>query len=192
MTGGPRLVLALFGWLAFIVPRARRRDWLAQWRAELWHYDQWLCREGANGASRFFRVLARATGAVPHALTIRLLQWSPHMFVTDLRFAWRMFVRRPGFTAVAVLILGLGIGANATIFSWVESTLLNPLSGVPTQDRLVVVRGVAGGRDNLSMSYPNFVDLRAAKVDGLSDVAAFRLVAMNARLKTDAGAGFPT
>ena len=178
---GPRGVFFFIALFATLVPKSRRRDWLEQWRAELWHYDQWLAREGTNVHSRFLRVLARATGAVPHAFTIRLLQWSPRMFSNDLKFAWRMFIRRPGFTAVAVLILGLGIGANATIFSWVESILLNPLSGVPAQERLVVVRGVAGGRDNLSMSYPNFVDLRAAKVDGLSDVMAFRLVAMNAR-----------
>ena len=177
-TRGVMLCLAL---VAMLVPTSRRRDWLEQWRAELWHYEQWLAGEGASVLPRFLRVLARATGAVPHAFTIRLLQWSPRMFINDLTFAWRMFVRRPGFTAVAVLILGLGIGANATIFSWVESILLNPLSGVPAQDRLVVVRGVSGGRDNLSMSYPNFVDLRAGRVDGLQDVTAFRLVAMNAR-----------
>jgi predicted permease len=182
---GLRGLLLCIGWFASLLPRARRRDWLEQWRGELWHYDQWLAREGASGLSRFLRVLARATGAVPHAVTIRLLHWSPHMFVNDLKFAWRMFVRRPGFTAVAVLILGLGIGSNATIFSWVESILLRPLAGVPSQDRLVVVRGVAGGRDNLSMSYPNFVDLRAAKVSGLRDVTAFRLVAMNARTTGD-------
>ena len=181
MNRGTRAILRTFALLALVVPHARRRDWLDQWHAELWHYDQWLARENTRVFPAFLRVLARATGAVPHAFTIRLLQWSPRMFVTDLRFAWRMFIRRPGFTAVAVLILGLGIGANATIFSWVESILLNPLSGVPAQQRLVVVRGVAGGRDNLSMSYPNFVDLREARVDGLQDVMAFRLVAMNAR-----------
>lgn len=181
MSRGTRAILRTFTLLALVVPRARRRDWLDQWQAELWHYDQWLAREHIGVFPAFLRVLARATGAVPHAFTIRLLHWSPRMFVTDLKFAWRMFIRRPGFTAVAVLILGLGIGANATIFSWVESILLNPLSGVAAQDRLVVVRGVAGGRDNLSMSYPNFVDLRAGRVDGLTDVMAFRLVAMNAR-----------
>jgi len=178
---GLRVLVLCLELFATLLPRTRRRDWLDQWRAELWHYDQWLGREGASALPRFLRVLARATGAVPHAFTIRLLHWSPRMFVNDLKFAWRMFVRRPGFTAVAVLILGLGIGSNATIFSWVESILLSPLSGVPSQDRLVVVRGVAGGRDNLSMSYPNFVDLRAAKVDGLQDLTAFRVVAMNAR-----------
>src|SRR3954464_10925879 len=127
------------------------------------------------------RLLARASGALPHAVSLRLLDWSPRMLAHDLKFAWRMFVRRPAFTAVAVLILGLGIGANATIFSWVESVLLTPLSGVPAQEGIVVVRGVSAARNNLSMSYPNFVDLRGGKPDGLQDVMAFRIAAMNAR-----------
>ena len=63
------------------------------------------------------------------------------MILHDLKFAWRLFVRRPAFTAVAILILALGIGANATIFSWVETVLLNPLTGVVEQDRLVALRG---------------------------------------------------
>ena len=88
------------------------------------------------------------------------------MLVHDLKFGWRMFVRRPAFTAVAVLMLGLGIGANATIFSWIESVVLCPLPGVPAQDGIVVVRGVSGERTNLAVSYPNFLDLRAAKIDG--------------------------
>ncbi len=50
------------------------------------------------------------------------------MLANDLRLAWRLIVRRPAFTFVAVLILGLGIGANATIFSWVETILLKPLA----------------------------------------------------------------
>ena len=87
-TRGVMLCLAL---VAMLVPTSRRRDWLEQWRAELWHYEQWLAGEGASVLPRFLRVLARATGAVPHAFTIRLLQWSPRMFINDLTFAWRMF-----------------------------------------------------------------------------------------------------
>ena len=176
-----RAVLLLVALVARLVPGARRSTWRDQWRAELWHYDLWLARERATRAAHLFRLTARASGAIPHAFTLLVLEWSPRMLVHDLKFAWRMFVRRPAFTAVAVVILALGIGANATIFSWVEGVLLNPLSGVPAQDSIVVVRGVTGARNNLSMSYPNFLDLRAAKPDGLQDVMAFRIVAMNAR-----------
>jgi putative ABC transport system permease protein len=56
----------------------------------------------------------------------------------DLRFGLRMLRKNPGFTFVAVITLGLGIGANTTIFSAMESVILHPFS-FPNQDRLVVI-----------------------------------------------------
>jgi predicted permease len=178
-----RVVLALLARLAVVVPAARRRLWLDQWRAEACHYAQWLRRERTPfGAVNLF---ARATGAVPHALHLRASQWRPRMILHDLKFAWRMFVRRPAFTLVAMLILALGIGANTTIFSWMQSVLFAPLGGVVRQDRLVVVRTATSEREGLSVSYPNFLDLRAAKPDGVADVMAFRLASMSLRADGD-------
>src|SRR5688572_22560888 len=62
--------------------------------------------------------------------------------VTDLRYAVRTFVRNPGFTAVAVLSLALGIGVNVVIFSVVNTALQKPIGGVADAGRLVrVYRG---------------------------------------------------
>jgi predicted permease len=174
-----RAALLLVSLAARAVPSARRREFLAQWGAELIHYAQWLERDGERHRRR--RLFARASGAVPHALEMRILSWSPRMIGHDLKFAWRLFVRRPAFTAVAVLVLALGIGANTTIFSWMQTVLFSPLGGVPRQDRLLAVNGTSRTRTNLSTSYPNFLDLRAARPDAVADVMAFRLVAINLR-----------
>ena len=79
----------------------------------------------------------------------------------DLRYSLRMLLKNPGVTAAAVLSLALGIGANATIFTWVKSVLLNPLPGVPEPGRMFVVAGQARNGDDRSFSYPNFRDIRA-------------------------------
>jgi macrolide transport system ATP-binding/permease protein len=181
MTGrGLRGALLLIDALSTVVPVHKRGTWREQWRAELWHYALWLERERESRAHAPL-LLARAAGAIPHALQLRCLHWSPRMILQDVRFAWRMFVRRPAFTGVAVLILALGIGANTTIFSWTQAVLLSPLSGVARQDRILVVRGVTASREGLSVSYPNFQDLRAAKPDGVADLVAFRLLPLNLR-----------
>ena len=182
MKSGPlSLALAWIRLCAPLAPSCMRGTWRAQWRADLWHYWSWLAREPISRPSAAMRLLGRAGGALPHAWALRFNTWSLQMLLHDLRFAWRMIVRRPAFTAVAILILGLGIGANATIFSWVEAVLLRPLPGVLDQDRLVSLRGTTPGRGDLSFSYPNFRDLRSAKPDGFEDLIAFRPVAMNLR-----------
>jgi predicted permease len=64
--------------------------------------------------------------------------------IADLRFAVRQLCRSPGFTAVVVLSLALGIGANATVMCWLRGFVLHPLPGVEDQDRIAVLVSNAG------------------------------------------------
>src|ERR1700684_1399119 len=77
----------------------------------------------------------------------------------DLKFAVRMLVKSPGFTAVAILTLALGIGANTAIFSVVNAVLLRPLP-FKNYSQLVVLRETYKLVGNVSVSYPDFLDWR--------------------------------
>ena len=91
----------------------------------------------------------------------------------DLRYGLRLLAKNPGFTAIVVLTLALGIGANSTIFSWISSTLLDPIPGVADTSKLVsVMRGERSEHPTPPFSYPDYVDLRA-RTRSLSGLLAY-------------------
>ena len=81
--------------------------------------------------------------------------------VQDLRFGLRHLAKKPGLPALAVITLALGIAANSTIFSWINSTLLNPIPGVPhTSDLVTIMRGERSDHPTPPFSYLDYRDLR--------------------------------
>src|SRR5215217_6075677 len=84
------------------------------------------------------------------------------MLLRDIRYSLRMLWKRPGFTAVAVVTLALGVGANTAIFSVVNSVLLAPLP-YEDPDKLVMVweRQVISNTNQQPVSWLNFEDWKA-------------------------------
>ena len=77
--------------------------------------------------------------------------------MNDLKFGIRQFLKQPSYTAIAVLVLALGIGANTAIFSVVNAVLLRPLP-YPDSDQLVLLRERTPTFDSGSVAYPNYLD----------------------------------
>jgi len=83
-----------------------------------------------------------------------------HSFFQDIRFASRMLVKNPGFTVIATVCLGLGVGANAAIFALINAVLLRPLP-IHEPDRVVALYQTdEAGTDVSNSDYPSFAALR--------------------------------
>jgi predicted permease len=94
-----------------------------------------------------------------------------------MRLALRQFRRAPGFVAAAVLTLALGIGANATVFNWLNWLVRNPLPGVDTRD-LYSVRWTTPGGQSTSTSWPTHLDIRERNAT-LAHFAVARMTAFS-------------
>jgi macrolide transport system ATP-binding/permease protein len=80
--------------------------------------------------------------------------------LSDLRYSVRSLLKNPGLTVAAILSLGLGIGANTTIFTWVQSVLFRPIpmAADPGSIRIAAMENREG--QSRSWSYPNYTDFR--------------------------------
>ena len=96
----------------------------------------------------------------------------------DVRYAFRLLVRAPGFSIVAVVTLALGIGANTAIFSVVRSVLLTPLPFADPGRLVVVWHGYPPNMPRTAVSAPGYYDLREAR-HLFSEVAASRVTSQN-------------
>ena len=83
-----------------------------------------------------------------------------HSLLLDLRAAARGLIRTPAFTGAAVLSLGLAVGANTTVFSWMESMVLRPFPAIPNPDRLVVLNQRSPDGDDWPLSFPVYREWR--------------------------------
>src|SRR5438876_6141441 len=77
--------------------------------------------------------------------------------MSHLRFAFRQVIKNPAFSAVAIITLALGIGANTAIFSIVNAVLLRPLP-YPDADRIMVLNESSGPGQDYSVALPDYFD----------------------------------
>jgi predicted permease len=91
-----------------------------------------------------------------------------------------MLVKNPGFAAVAILTLTIGIGANATVFSWVQAVLVHPVAGVPHASQLVAAETIMPSGEFHTSSYPDYKDYRDQN-QVFSGMAGIELMPVNMR-----------
>jgi len=151
----------ILNFLSWMIPDEERQEWLREWEAELAHAQA----EASRGA---LNVLA---GASEDAARQKFRSLGRGASFRDLRFALRSLRRNPGFTSVAVLTLGLGLGANTAIYSVVNATMVKDLP-LHEPGRLMVA---TMGRPDRSgpFSAPNYLDFKS-EASSFSGVSALQ------------------
>src|ERR1051325_10644498 len=169
-----RILLAIINAGRWLAPPSRRREWRRQWRADILHEWQWR-RRHPRGLGDGVDLLGRAAGGLHHAFWLRLHVRRLEMITQDIRYGWLLMVRKPGFAIVSVLTLGLGIGANVSMFSWVDGRMRHLLGGVDRPERMVALNGTSRTRTDLNVSYPDFLDFRQRRPDSVDDLIVYEL-----------------
>jgi putative ABC transport system permease protein len=157
-----RLCLAVVRLMSVIVPAASRRDWLAEWNAEVrCRWDQLADRGGLDWRSRM-DLLRRAFGAFPDAAWLRRQFTLDADLVHDLRHGVRMLAKAPAFTASAVLILALGSGGTIAIVALLDTLFIRPLPYADAE-RIVTVwtRSASRPTERDDVAPADFLDWRS-------------------------------
>jgi predicted permease len=81
-------------------------------------------------------------------------------FIQDAKYALRVLVKAPGYAVITILTLALGIGANTTIFSWINGSLLNPVPGIANQGEVVALSLSPDASNPFPFTYPDVEALR--------------------------------
>jgi putative ABC transport system permease protein len=170
--------------IGLTVPRRLRADWRQEWEAELSYRERLLAEWDRLNWRNKLELLRRSLSAFWDALVLQPQRLEDEMF-QDLRFGVRMMLKHPGFTAVAVLTLALGIGANTAIFSVVNAVLLRPLP-FTEPDRLVSIAETHPELPRAEVAAPDFEDWRRqARV--FRDMAAWSIKDWGKTALTEAG-----
>jgi predicted permease len=147
-----RFWLSLVRLVGLIVPRRLRADWRQEWEAELRYREEMLAEWDKLNWQTKLNLLWRSTSAFWDALWLQPKRWEDDMF-QDLRYGIRMLLKHKGFTAVAVLSLALGIGANTAIFSLINALMLRMLPVKDAQE-LVLFKIVGPLTFGYNSNYP--------------------------------------
>jgi predicted permease len=154
-----RLHVWLIRFIGMIVPRRFRTRWRREWEAELEYREELLARWNRLGWRSKLTLLWRSLGALWDAIWLQQLRWEDEM-IQDLRFGVRMLIKHKGFTAVAVLTLALGIGANTAIFSVMNALMLRSLPVKDPEELVVVVAWANRNVPDYSFMYSVYEQFR--------------------------------
>jgi putative ABC transport system permease protein len=157
-----KLHLWLIKFIGVIVPRRLRADWRQEWEAEMDYREKLLAEWDRIGWRTKLSLLWHSAGALMDALWLQPRRWEDEM-IQDLRFGLRMLLKSKAFTAVALLSLALGIGANTIVFSLINTLFLSSPPGVAVPDQLVgICRLAIPNRrpDPQGIGYPDYLYYR--------------------------------
>jgi putative ABC transport system permease protein len=159
----------LLRFIGLIVPARLRADWRQEWEAELHWREQQLAEWDKLDTKHKRELMWHSAGAFVDALWLQPKRWEDEM-LQDIRYGVRMLLKRPGFSAVIMLTLALGIGVNTALFTVFNALVLKPLPLPDVENVVEVQKTPEPGQDGRRFSYPDYRDYaaRAQTLTGLT------------------------